>query len=354
MKQHAKPLLILLCVLLALPLSGCGEGTYYEKQIFSMDTYMTLTAYGKNAEDGLSSAIGVINSLDAMLDPENENSSVYALSHAGGESVVVPGQVVEMLQTAQLVSDRSKGALDLGIYPLVKAWGFVDGANSDPGFKLPDKDEIAELLKKTGFPGAEITAFTQAGSYLVTVPDGTELSFGAVAKGCAAKYAISSLRASGVTSAIVSLGGNVQTLGKKPDGSNWNIAVQDPTDTGSYVGILSLGESAVVTSGGYQRYFIGPEGERLHHILDPKTGSPADSGLLSVTVVCEDGVMADALSTALFVMGEKKALDYWRSYGDFEMVLVTEDMRVVTTGGLYDSFQTYGEKFSYEFASKEA
>lgn len=346
MKRMKKLLVTLLCISLILPLGGCGEGTAHEKQLFSMDTAMTLTAYGKNAEAGLSSAAGIISSLDAMLDPENENSAVYALNHANGTGVVVKGQVVEMLNIAGTLCERSGGALDLAIYPLVKAWGFIDGK-----YAVPSPDEITALLGDIGFSDVKITAFTDSADCLVTLPAGTELTFGAIAKGCASNYAVAALRAAGVTSAIVSLGGNVQTLGKKPDGSNWNVAVQDPNDTGSYVGVLNVGETAVVTSGGYQRYFYGDDGIRYHHILDPATGYPADSGLLSATVVCSDGATADALSTTMFILGETKALDYWRTYGGFQMILVTADGRVVVTDGLYDEFTSYGENYDFSFIS---
>src|SRR5699024_3719013 len=107
----------------------------------------------------------------------------------------------------------------------------------------------------------------------------------------------------------------------RPDGSNWNVAVQDPENTNSYVGILSVGETAVVTSGGYQRYFVASNGTTYQHIIDPSTGRPADTDLLSVTIVCEDGTMADALSTALYVLGESGAKSYYETYGtDFDMV----------------------------------
>ncbi|MEG1633877.1 MAG: FAD:protein FMN transferase [Oscillospiraceae bacterium] len=344
-KKLKTPLIALLCLCL-LSLSACGEAKPVKKQIFSMDTLMTLTAYGKNAEAGLSAAAGIINAMDAALDPENESSTVYALNSAKGEPVVVSGQIAEMLKTAATVSERSGGALDLAIYPLVKAWGFVDGS-----YTIPSDDAIAALLENIDFSGVSVTDFTESGDFLATVPSGGQLSFGAIAKGCASSYAVAAMRSAGVESAIISLGGNVQTLGKKPNGENWNVAVQDPNDTGSYVGMLSVGETAVITSGGYQRYFER-DGVRYHHLLDPKTGRPADNGLLSVTIVCEDGTMADALSTALFVLGESAALDYWRDYGGFEAVLVTGDGRVVVTGGLYDVFEPYGDTYTYEYASK--
>lgn len=346
MKFFRTALTLLLCLCLALPLSGCGESKSYKKEIVAMDTWMTLTAYGNKASAGLESAVGVINSLDAMLDPEKETSTVYAVNHAKGAAVVVPGQIKEMLDTATTVWERSDGALDLAIYPLVKAWGFVDGADT-----VPTQEQIDALLPTIDFSGVKITGFTESGDYLLTVPDGTQLTFGAVAKGCASDYAVAALKEAGVQSAIVSLGGNVQTLGLKPDGSNWSVGITDPQRTDSYLGVVSVGQTAVITSGTYWRNFQ-VDGVVYHHILDPKTGYPADSGLRSVTIVCDSGLTADALSTAMFVLGEEKALDYWRTYGGFEMILVTDDDRVVITSGLYDVFQSYGTNYTYEFAQK--
>lgn len=344
MKRIRTLFILIFGLLLALPLGGCGESKSSEQQLFAMDTVMTMTAYGKNAEDGLHSAAGVITSLENMLDPENEDSTVYALNHAKGQSIVTEGQLVEMLRAAQTIYGRSGEALNLSIYPLVKAWGFIDGK-----YTVPTEEEIAELLTNIDFSNIEITGFSDSGDYLVTLPSGTMLTFAAIARGCASNYAVASLRSAGVESAIVSLGGNIQTLGKKPDDSNWNIAIQDPNDTGSYVGILSIGESAVVTSGGYQRYFFGDDNVVYHHILDPSTGYPADSGLLSATVVCSDGMLADALSTTMFILGENKALDYWRTYGGFDMILVTDDDRVIVTDGLYDTFSSYGDSYTFTF-----
>lgn len=341
-----KTLIFLLCAAGLLGLSACGKTSKSEKQIFAMDTVMTLTAYGEKAEAGLESAAGIINAMDAMLDPENNDSVVYELNNAMGKSVVVKGQVAEMLSVAQTIFDRSGGALDLAIYPLVKLWGFVDGK-----YYVPTEEEVEAMLPYTRYKNIAVQDFTQAGSYLVTVPAGTQLSFAAVAKGCASSYAIAALRSAGVESACISLGGNVQTLGTKPDGTTWNIAVQDPNDTSSYVGILTVGETAVVTSGGYQRYFDDKAGNRYHHILDPNTGYPADSGLLSVTIVCPDGIMADALSTAMFIQGADKALSYWRTYGGFEAVLVTTDGRVIITNGLYEDFTPSTDKYTYEYAN---
>lgn len=207
--QRALCLLLSLC--LFLPLAACGDSEAHNRQLFAMDTVMSLTAYGKNGESGLDSAIGVINSLDAMLDPESGSSEIYKLNHSGGEGVAISGQVAEMIRTAYSVYELSGGALDLTIYPLIKAWGFVDA-----NYRVPTEEEIESLMEKVDFSRVSMTALSGGETYLVTVPDGMELSFASVAKGCASKYAVSALRSAGVESAILSLGGNVQTLGVKP------------------------------------------------------------------------------------------------------------------------------------------
>lgn len=151
--------------------------------------------------------------------------------------------------------------------------------------------------------------------------------------------------------ANINLGGNVLAYGDRPDGTPWRVGIQDPAradEQNAFAGVLELTDSFAVTSGGYQRYFE-QDGKTYHHIIDPATGFPADSGLTSVTVVADcdvseadaySGAMCDALSTALFVMGEERALDFWRTWEwtPFELVLVTEDGRVVVTEGLADRF----------------
>ncbi len=332
--RYSKAVSLILCACMLLPLGGCSSDEPVQKQIFAMDTVMNITAYGKNAQEGIDAAVGVINSLDDVLDPNNEGSYAYQINHAEGHDVVVTPQVNEMLSTALSVYNLSGGALDLSVYPLYEAWGEF---KEETG-RVPDEDTIKQLRKNLGFGKTEITDFDGEGNYSVRMPSGTQISFGAVAKGCASKYAIDALRKSGVESGIVSLGGNVQTLGTKPDGSNWTVAVEDPNNTSSYLGTLSVGETAIITSGSYQRYFTGSDGTKYHHIIDPSTGYPADNDLVSVTIVCKDGTLADCLSTAMFVLGESAALNYWRNNGGFDMIMVTKDNEVLCTTGLLEVF----------------
>ncbi len=332
--DHRRIIAFALCVFMVLPLCACTNDEPVQKQIFAMDTIMNITAYGKNASDGIDAAVGVINSLNDVLDPDNEGSYAYQINHAEGNDVIVTPQVNEMLSTALSVYKLSGGALDLSVYPIYKAWGEF---KEETG-RIPDDDELKELRKSLGFGKTEINDFEGEANFSVRMPAGTQISFGAVAKGCAAKYAIDAMRKNGVTSGIVSLGGNVQTLGTKPNGENWTVAVEDPNNTNAYVGTLSVGETAIVTSGSYQRYFTGSDGTKYHHLIDPSTGKPVDNDLVSVTIICEDGTLADCLSTAMFILGQKAALQYWRDNGGFDMIIITKDNEVLCTTGLIEVF----------------
>ena len=331
-KRVMRVLSLCLVLLMILPLAACGENRSSKREIFSMDTVMTLTAYGNNGEKALDAAESVILAMDVMLDPELPTSTVYAINTANGQSVVVSAQIAKMLSTAKTVYDQSGGALDLSVYPLVKRWGFIDQK-----YYKPTETEIAEDLSKLCFDKISLTSFPATGSYSLTIPAYGQLTFGAVAKGCAAENAIDAMRQAGVKSGIISLGGNVQTLGVKPNGALWKVAIQDPENPDGYVGVVTVGETAVVTSGPYQRNFT-LKNTLYHHILNPATGYPSGSALRSVTIICEDGTLADCLSTAMFVLGEAKALNYWRQYGGFEMILITTDDRIVCTKGLLEGF----------------
>ena len=335
--------LLLLCASMLLGLCACGETRMSQRQVFAMDTVMTLTAYGKNAERALNQAASVIQSMNDMLDPDLPTSTTYAINHAQGGNVSISGQVNKMLSTAYTVYKQSNGALDLTIYPVIVRWGFDSGR-----YYVPTEEELWVDLSHKGFDKMVLTSFPSSGSYAVSFPVGTQLSFASVAKGCAADNAISAMRNAGVTSGIISLGGNVQTLGLKPDGSNWAVAVADPNNPTNYVGVLSIGEAAIVTSGTYQRYFT-QDGKTYHHLINPESGRPINNTLKSATIVCEDGTLADCLSTAMFVLGQSKAINYWRVYGGFDMILINNENEVICTKGLIEKFTLSNNAYTLRY-----
>ena len=178
-----------LCLGLLLALPGCGSVTATEKQLFAMNSAVSIKAYGKSAEAGLESAASVINSLGVALDPKRDGSTAYTINNSQGQSIVVTGQVAEMLLIAQQVHALSGGDFDPTVYPLVKAWGFVDGL-----YRVPSEDEIESLVKNVDFSAATLSAMTDTDSYLFTLPVGMEFSFASLGRGCAAMYAARAMR----------------------------------------------------------------------------------------------------------------------------------------------------------------
>ncbi len=164
------------------------------------------------------------------------------------------------------------------------------------------------------------------------------LDLGSVAKGYTGDKVISLFKESGITSAIISLGGNVHALGSKPDGSPWKVALIDPNSPQTFIGNIEISDKAVITSGCYERYFVGEDGKQYCHIINPFDGYPADNGIASVTVIGSAGILCDALSTALFVMGKEAAIEHWREHNDFEMIIIEENGEITVTEGIKSSF----------------
>ncbi len=280
---------------------------------FAMDTPVTLTAYGPRAKAGLDAARARIKEIERELSVTDPESAVARLNAAGGEALDVGADAAALTAFVLRVSGETGGALDPTLYPILRAWGFTTEER-----RVPPRSEIDELRKFTGADKVH-----QSGNSLRLEP-GTMIDFGAVGKGFAGDEAAAALRKAGVVSAVANLGGNVQTLGARPGGEPWRIGVRAPQG-GGLLGVLETDESAVVTSGGYERFFTGPDGVLYWHILDPATGCPARSGVISATVMGASGAMCDALSTAFFVMGPEKATAYWRAREGIEFILLTDD-----------------------------
>ena len=229
-----------------------------------------------------------------------------------------------LASNAQTISEQTGGALDITLLPVSRCWGF--GTDS---YGVPDPADLEALRDKVGMDKLALA------DGAVSIPAGTRLDFGALAKGYAADLCRARMEAAGL-SGILSLGGNIQTVGTKPDGTDWIIGVQDPDDTSRYLLTLRLtGSKAAVASGDYQRYFM-QDNVRYCHILDPKTLSPVQGSLRSVTVVADQGLLADSLSTALFVLGREAGSEFWRQRGDFEAVWIEADGTRWITPGLKD------------------
>ncbi len=298
------------------------------RDIFAMDTYMTVKAYGSNADEAVEEAIKEIERLDGMLSATDKDSEIYKLNMNQGGSL--SEDVSYLIERSKEIYESTEGTFNIAIYPIVEKWGFASG-----DYNVPTQDELNELLKDTDFSKVNYDKNNQS---LLYETETMKIDLGGIAKGYTSARIMDIFKDLGVTSGIVNLGGNVQVLGTKTDGSDWKVAIQDPLDEDSYIGVLKTHDKAVITSGGYERYFE-KDGVRYHHIIDPKTGYPADSGLISVTIVCSDGTMADCLSTSLFIMGKDEAIAYWKKHSsEFDTILYTENNELLVTEGIADQF----------------
>lgn len=339
-----------LAVFLLLFLSGCaGQPAQVSTTIFAMDTVMSLSVYGGGGQEALDKAVARIYELERLFSVTLEDSDLYRLNHAGGDWVEVSQETFDLLTLALGWCRETGGALDITAYPAVRAWGFIaaDSAAQSrepaPGEnRVPDDRELAQLAAGIDYTQVELD---EAGCR-ARLPQGMELDLGAIAKGWTGSELARLLEEAGVTCAILRLGGNIQTLGTRPDGAPWRVGIQDPDGAeGTYLAVLETADQAVITSGGYQRYFE-QDGQTYWHILDPDTAAPARTGLSSVTVVGDRGADCDALSTALFILGPQEAADLWRARQDFEAVLVLEDGNIQITAGLEESF-TPGQGYAH-------
>lgn len=335
MKHHKFAAFLAAAALLAALTSCAAEPapqTASERDVFAMDTFMTMKAYGDGADKALEAAEARIFELESELSVTEADSDISRINSAKGAAVEVSPDTALLVGAGAQYWQDTAGALDISVYPVLREWGFTTGE-----YKVPDSSTIAKLLKNVC--GGEISV---SGS-TVQIPADSEIDLGALAKGYTGDEIMAIFRENGVSSGLVSLGGNVQALGSKPDGSDWRIGIKDPFSPDENMCVVSIADKAVVTSGNYERCFEADDGKVYWHIIDPADGCPADNGLVSVTIIGSKGLQCDALSTALFVMGTDKAQTYLADHTDVEAVLVTDDGRLLYTDGLREKLDITGD-----------
>lgn len=324
-------------------LSGCVTRTEpsVSTQIFVMDTIMSLELWQGGGQEQLDQAVEQLYRWEDLWSATDESSEIWAADHSGGEWVSLSGETAGLLSQALDLCRLTGGALDLTAYSAVKAWGFTTGE-----YRVPGEEELSALAERIDYTRVELDRAANR----VRLPAGMELDLGAVAKGWAGARLAEQLREQGVTSALLNLGGNVQTVGAKPDGSPWSVGVQDPaSEQVDNLLAIQVVDQAVVTSGSYQRFFQ-QDGQSYWHILDPNTAAPARTGLASVTVAGPDGAVCDGLATALFVLGEEAGIEFWRAHPELgvQVIWVREDGSVALTEGLEENYRVNPQRRDLE------
>ena len=320
-----------LCMgLTAVPAMADSEIQKYSNTDFAMDTVVSETLY-TSGEDINASVGDKLRTIETtLLSWTTDDSQIAEINNADGKTVEVSDELAGYLeQICQLARD-SEGAFDPTLGEVIRLWN-IDG--EDP--QVPEQSQLDELLKNVDYQNVVLDGNK------VTLKNGSTLDLGAVGKGIGCDVTAAYLKEQkDVTGMILNLGGSsVMAYGEKPDQSQWNVAVTDPRDTeGEYLGAIAInGGEFLSTSGDYEKYFM-EDGKRYHHILDPKTGYPVWNGLTSVTVVCDNGLIADGLSTACFVLGTDKALALLEKY-NADAAFVDEDKNVYLTAGMKERFE---------------
>ncbi len=323
-------------ILISFLLVSCVDSHRSMKEVvFVMDTIVTLDVRDHANEKLLRKMTDRLMEIDSLMSFSKEESDIYQVNHAKGESVLVDSSTYYVVKKAVEYTQMSGGCFDPSIGRLVALWGIGTDDEHVPSFK-----EIEEAVETIG---SDKIFLSDPNS--ISLMDGTMIDVGAIAKGFAADEMIRIAKEAGVKSAIFNLGGNISVLGSKGSDS-FRIGIRNPfSESDEYFGIVEVTDTSVVTSGNYERYFIDESGVKYHHILDPFSGYPADNELSGVTVICSSSIKADAFSTALYVMGLEKGLAFIEQMEDMEAIFVTNSRDVYLSTGLQTSFLLCDDSF---------
>ena len=259
--------------------------------------------------------------LERLFDADLTGSDVERIN-GSAEVSRVSADTAEIIRLSLLASEKTEGAFDITVMPVLRLWGFDNGE-----YCVPENNDIEKALAQVGYERLSLK-----GEELIKAA-GTEISLGGIAKGYLGDRLLQIAEENGV-SAVISLGGNVVLCGENEEKGFWTVGVKNPSSQDELAcSFESGGGLSVVTSGAYERYFE-KDGAVYHHIIDTETGSPCESDLLSVTVIGENGALCDAFSTALFVMGKKKAVEFAKENNDFEFIFITDENEIIATNGI--------------------
>ncbi|MBQ8598311.1 MAG: FAD:protein FMN transferase [Lachnospiraceae bacterium] len=305
--------LILNCLLL----TGCRKAPVtFSDTGFYFDTVITVTLYDNGSQEILDRCMNLAAEYENLLSTTVSGSDIWNINHSRGSYVTVSDETAKLLDSAIAYSRLSDGLVDPTIGSLSSLWNF----GSDSESCLPDDTAIAKALSHVNYENISI----KGNQVALTDPEAS-LDLGFIAKGYIGDQMKAFLEAEGVTSALINLGGNVVTVGSKPDGSPFRVGIQDPfSQSGTAALVLDLSGKSAVSAGNYERYFE-IDGTRYHHILSTQNGYPADSGLTQVTIICDESARADALSTLCFILGYEKAASLLENYPEVKAVFITED-----------------------------
>ncbi|BCZ44477.1 FAD:protein FMN transferase [Clostridium gelidum] len=321
--------MMMTCLLLIFMFAGCSTtNKEIDKTALKMDTVLQLKAYGPKASEAIDAAFIRIDEIEQMASATIESSDISKINQAAGKEYAnVHPEVIKMLKTAVKYSKLSNGAFDITIGPIIKLWGI--GTDNE---RVPTDEEIKSKLPLVGYNNISIN---DEDNSVKLLKEGMSIDLGGIAKEFAADEVIKVFEKYGVKSAIISLGGSsIYTLGQKSDGTPWSVGIKHPRNNSNqdYLGVISLSQQAISTSGDYERFFMKDD-KRYHHILNPATGYPTDNGVMSDTIVVDSNIpdcnmLSDILTKTVFVSGIDKGLEIIDSVKGVSCMAVTTDYKI--------------------------
>lgn len=300
-------LVVLMVIIVAIAFLMGKRSKPISRDGYYFDTYVNLTVYNQKDAKYLDECLQMCERYEKLFSRTLEGSDIWNVNNAGGEAVSVDPETYYLIERALEFCEETDGAVDLTVAPLVDAWGF--NHNDEVSANKPSDEEINEALGKVNYENVILLD----NNMIKLEGEGTKIDLGFIAKGYIADKLKEYLVSKNVKSAIISLGGNIVVIGNKPDGSEYNIGIKDPENSGDIIQSLKVSDKSVVTSGTYERY-VEYSGVKYHHILDTKAGYPVDNGVQSVTIVSDSSLEGDALSTICLILGEEGAEEILNKY----------------------------------------
>lgn len=325
------------------------EETPYTQQDFAMDTLIVQSIYGDLGEEAAAANKTLLDDLENKLSMYKQDSEISQVNAKAGLTEVrrleVSDDTYNLLVRGKELGEQTQGLFDITIGPLSRLWN-ITGENP----QVPSEDEITKTLSYVDYTQL---SFDDSNHSVRLQKPFMQIDLGGIAKGYACDKIKASMAEQGVTSATVSLGGNVLVIGKKPNGEDFSVGIRDPFGgDNDIMGTLAAPDKILATTGAYERYFE-QDGKVYHHVLDPRTGYPCETELASVTVISEDGTLADCLSTTFYIAGKQAVLDNLNNYEEFALIAIDQDKNVYISDSLKDSF-TLSEGKGYTLAEGNA
>ena len=308
-------------ILLIFPFVLCGCRNLQKSSLSfqAMNTFVSVQTFGENSKNVNQKIKARLSELESLFSTTDSSSEIYKLNHSS-EKIQVSSETYSLLSYSVKMAEIFNGHFNPALFPVIREWGFTTG-----NYHVPSQEKINFLLKKTDF--SQIQFFD---NNFVQLQDSMSVDFGSVAKGFASDEIVKILSENNILSALIDFGGNIIAFGEKPDSSFWRIGIKNPF--GGEVSLaVKVKNQMVITSGGYERFFTDENQKKYIHIFDGKTGFPVENEIESVTIICENGLYADTLSTALFIIGSENAVSFWRERKDFQMIILQKDGSILYT-----------------------